>query len=198
MFTADHGEFTGSHRLHDKGPAMYDDIYRVPLIARVPGLPAGRTEARFASFLDVTPTILDLAGLPVPDYMDGRSLLPLIRGDEPVPWREEIFAEFHGHHFPYPQRMIRTRRYKLVINPADINELYDLEADPDELQNRYEHAELRGVRHELMTRLYDELRGRGDNFYHWMTTMYDVGDKRYDASLSQLDDPVAGEPEFRQ
>ena len=198
VFTADHGEFTGAHRLHDKGPAMYDDIYRIPLIARVPGAPAGRAEDRFTSFLDVTPTILDLAGLPVPESMDGRSLLPLICGDERTPWREEIFAEFHGHHFPYPQRMIRTRRYKLVVNPADINELYDLEADPDELQNRYEHAELRGVRHELMTRLYVELRERGDNFYHWMTTMYDVGDKSYDTSLSQLDDPVMGEPEFRQ
>jgi arylsulfatase A-like enzyme len=192
MFTADHGEFTGAHRLNDKGPAMYDDIYRIPFLARVPGMPAGQAESRFASFLDLAPTILDLAGVPVPDHMDGRSLVPLIAGDTEVDWPDAITAEFHGHHFPYPQRMIRTARYKLVVNPADINELYDLVADPHELQNRYEHPELREVRNELMRRLYDELRTRGDNFYHWMTTMYDVGDKSYDTSLSQLDSAREG------
>jgi arylsulfatase A-like enzyme len=189
LFTADHGEFTGAHRLHDKGPAMYDDIYRIPFLARVPGAPEGRVERRFASFLDLTPTILDLAGIEVPEYMDGRSLVPLIRRED-APWRDAIFAEFHGHHFPYPQRMIRTERYKLVVNPSDINELYDLEADPDELHNRWAHPELRSVRRELLGRLYDELRTRGDNFYHWMTTMEEVGDKSYDTSLSQLDEPA--------
>jgi arylsulfatase A-like enzyme len=118
--------------------------------------------------------------------MDGASLLPLIQGDG-VAWRDEIFAEFHGHHFPYPQRMIRTDRYKLVINPADVNELYDLETDPHELRNRIDHPELRDVQRELMTRLYTELRDRGDNFHHWMTTMFDVGEKGYDTSLSHLD-----------
>ena len=187
IFSTDHGEFTGSHRLNDKGPAMYDDIYRIPLIVRIPGLPAGRVERRFASLLDITATILDLAGATIPDYMDSRSLLPLARGDTDVTGRDEIFAEFHGHHFPYPQRMIRTDRYKLVVNPPDINELYDLADDPDELLNRYEHPELRAVRDELMARLYAELRRRGDNFHHWMATMYDVAGEAYDTSLGQLD-----------
>jgi arylsulfatase A-like enzyme len=84
--------------------------------------------------------------------------------------------------------MLRTTRYKLVINPADRNELYDLAADPDELHNRYDHRELREVRDQLMRDLYDQLRDRGDNFYHWMTSMFDVGAKSYDAALSQLDD----------
>jgi arylsulfatase A-like enzyme len=99
-----------------------------------------------------------------------------------------VVAEFHGHHFPYPQRMIRTEDYKLVVNPADVNELYDLRADPDELQNRYDHPELAGVRRELMSRLYDVLRERGDNFYHWMTSMFEVGAKTYDTALSDLDE----------
>jgi len=176
IFTADHGEFTGSHRLISKAPAMYDDIYRIPMIARIPGAPAGRTDTRFASLLDLTPTILDLAGVTIPDHMDGRSLAPLTRGDEQLEWRDAIFAEFHGLHFPYPQRMIRTERYKLVVNPADINELYDLGTDPDELHNRYNHPELGTIRRQLLARLYEELRRRGDNFYHWMTTMYEIGD----------------------
>ncbi|MFG1817697.1 sulfatase-like hydrolase/transferase [Kribbella sp. NPDC049174] len=188
LFTADHGEFTGAHRLHDKGPAMYDDIYRVPLLARVPGCPAGQVQDAFATLTDLTPTFLELAGVEVPTQYQGRSLLPLIAGSRPDDWPAEVVAEFHGHHFPYPQRMIRTADYKLVVNPADVNELYDLRADPDELQNRYDHPELTDVRRELMGRLYDVLRERGDNFYHWMTSMFEVGAKTYDTALSDLDE----------
>ena len=71
-----------------------------------------------------------------------------------------------------------------------------LRADPDELQNRYEHPELAVVRRELMERLYDVLRERGDNFYHWMTSMYDVGEVDYDPTQSGLDETTyqGGEP----
>lgn len=187
IFIADHGEFTGSHRLNDKGTAMYDDIYRIPMIARVPVALSGRVDQRFASFLDLAPTILDLAGVEIPDHMDGRSLLPVVRDEDDVAWRDAIFAEFHGHHFPCPQRMIRTGRYKLVVNPSDLNELYDLEADLDEMHNQYSHPELREARISCLPGFIMELRYRGDNFYHWMTTMYEVGAKTYATSLSQLD-----------
>ncbi|HEY6738353.1 MAG TPA: sulfatase-like hydrolase/transferase [Actinopolymorphaceae bacterium] len=188
VFTADHGEFTGAHRLHDKGPAMYDDIYRIPLIVRAPGRPAGVVRDTFVSLTDIPPTLCDLAGAPVPEPYDGRSLLPLLdAGASTDEWPDLITAEFHGHHFPYPQRMIRTRTHKLVVNPADENELYDLRLDPHELHNRYRHPELADVRQELMSRLYTILRERGDNFYHWMTSMFDVGEKTYDAALSQFD-----------
>ncbi|HEY8455968.1 MAG TPA: sulfatase-like hydrolase/transferase [Actinopolymorphaceae bacterium] len=188
FFTADHGEFTGSHRLHDKGPAMYDDIYRIPLLVRMPGAAAGRHVDAFVTLTDLTPTFLDLAGLPVPGHYDGRSLLPFLRGQTPSDWRDHVVAEFHGHHFPYPQRMIRTHRHKLIINPADENELYDLQSDPHELHNRYHDPALAGVRRELMGRLYTILCDRGDNFYHWMTSMFEVGAKTYDTALSQVDD----------
>lgn len=173
FFSADHGEFTGAHRLHDKGPAMYDDIYRVPLVAQVPGGAADQVDDHFVSLVDLTATFLELAGL-TDEGLDGRSLLPILHGAAPTGWRQELVAEFHGHHFPYPQRMIRTERWKLVVNPADCNELYDLLADPLELQNRYLHPELSGVRDELMGRLYRELVRRGDNFHLWMPTMFTV------------------------
>lgn len=191
LFTADHGEFTGAHRLHDKGPAMYDDIYRIPLLARVPGSPGGQVEDSFTTLTDLTPTFLELAGLDAPPQYQGRSLLPLLAGQRPVDWPAEVVAEFHGHHFPYPQRMIRTQQYKLIVNPADENELYDLRNDPHELQNRYRHPELADVRRELMGRLYEILRERGDNFYHWMTSMFEVGAKTYDTALSALDDEAS-------
>lgn len=183
FFAADHGEFTGSHRLNDKGPAMYEEIYRIPLIARLPGGARGAVCHEFVSLLDLPPTFVELAGAPVPPHFDGCSLVPFLQGRPAPDWRQEIFAEFHGHHFPYPQRMIRTRRYKLVINPPDVNELYDLESDPDELVNRIGDPTLADVRRDLMRRLYLHLKASGDNFYHWMTTTCEVGASSAGADL---------------
>ncbi|WP_328913203.1 MULTISPECIES: sulfatase-like hydrolase/transferase [unclassified Streptomyces] len=181
FFTADHGEFTGAHRLNDKGPAMYEDIYRIPALARVPGAPAQVSDA-FATLTDLNPTILDLAGLPAPERCDGESLLPLLRGDEAgaaaVRDRQEVVAEFHGHHFPYAQRMIRDHRYKLVHNPESVHELYDLAADPYELHNVYEAPAYAGVRRDLAARLYRELLRRGDPAHSWMGYTADIGDGR--------------------
>ncbi|KAB8164664.1 sulfatase-like hydrolase/transferase [Streptomyces sp. 3MP-14] len=185
FFTADHGEFTGAHRLHDKGPAMYEDIYRIPGILRVPGGPP-QTRNELVSLTDCTATILELAGADPTPATDSRSLLPLARGEHPD-WPGELLAEFHGHHFPYPQRMILDDRYKLVVNPESVNELYDLHADPHELTNRYEDPELRAERRRLVRRLYDLLRERGDNFYHWMTPMYDIGELDHDPTLSAFE-----------
>jgi arylsulfatase A-like enzyme len=187
FFTCDHGEFTGSHRLHDKGPAMYEDIYRTPGIVRVPGAPAGQVRDEFVSLVDCTATILELAGADTAEAVDSRSLLPLVAGHD-VAWDDDIVCEFHGHHFPYPQRMLRDARYKLVVNPDSVNELYDLDTDPEELLNVYEHPEQRAVRDRMMARLYRVLRERGDKFFHWMTTMYDVGDVDYDPTQSGLDE----------
>jgi arylsulfatase A-like enzyme len=187
FFSSDHGEFTGSHRLHDKGPAMYEDIYRTAGIVRVPGMPEGQVRDEFVSLTDATATILALADLDPSPAVDSRSLLPLVAGDE-VTWPDDIVCEFHGHHFPYPQRMVRDRRYKLVVNPDSVNELYDLEADPDELRNRYVHPEMAQVRARLLQRLYTVLVDRGDNFYHWMTSMYDIGSVSYDPTLGGFDE----------
>jgi arylsulfatase A-like enzyme len=174
FFAADHGEFTGAHRLHDKGPAMYEDIYRIPGMLRVPGAtPVARDE--LVTLTDFTATILDLAGLDPSRAVDSRTLLPLVRG-EAVDWSDEIVCEFHGHHFPYVQRMLRTGNYKLVVNPESVNELYDLASDPEELRNRYQDPTMVDVRDRLVQRLYEILRSRGDNFYHWMTSTDPVGD----------------------
>lgn len=187
FFSCDHGEFTGSHRLHDKGPAMYEDIYRTPGILRVPGQEPGVVRSEFVSLMDCTATILELAGLDATPAVDSRSLLPLASRDE-VEWQEDIVCEFHGHHFPYPQRMLREDRYKLIVNPDSVNELYDLELDPDELLNIYSHPEMEPVRSRMMARLYQLLQQRGDKFFHWMTSMYDVGDVSYDPTMSGLDE----------
>jgi arylsulfatase A-like enzyme len=185
FFSADHGEFTGAHRLHDKGPAMYEDIYHLPCVVRTPGQASGRTD-RYATLIDFTATVLDVAGMDPGLAVDGRSLLPLLRGEQ-VEWPVDLVLEFHGHHFPYPQRALVANGIKLIVNPESVNELYDLRHDPDELHNRYHHPELAGVRDAMMQRLYTLLRDRGDNFFHWMSTMYNVGAKDYDPTLSSFE-----------
>lgn len=177
IFTADHGEFTGAHRLNDKGPAMYEDIYRIPGLIRVPGM-APQRRREFASLVDLAPTILDLAGVAPVDAHDGRSLVPILAGEVPDDWPAQIVAEFHGHHFPHSQRMLRDDRYKLVYNPDSVHELYDLELDPHELSNVYTVPIYREVRTSLERRLYLELVARNDPAHAWMTYMIDVGDHR--------------------
>jgi arylsulfatase A-like enzyme len=186
MFTADHGEFTGAHRLHDKGPAMYDDIYRIPGLVRIPGAPAGQVRSELVSLTDFTATILDVAGLSPAEAVDSRSLAPLVEGED-VPWSDTILCEYHGHHFPYPQRMLRSHTHKLVVNPESVNELYDLVADPSELRNRIDDPAYRPIRDAMMTDLYRQLRDRGDNFFHWMTPMFEIGGADYDATLSAFE-----------
>lgn len=188
VFTADHGEFTGAHRLHDKGPAMYDEIYRIPALARVPGCPPGQVRHELVSLTDFTATILQLAGLDTAPAVDSRSLVPLVAGEHPR-WPETILCEYHGHHFPYPQRMLRTRTHKLVVNPESVNELYDLDADPAELVNRIDDPAYLPTRRALMKELYHQLRDRGDNFYHWMTPMFEIGDPDHDPTLSSFETP---------
>ena len=81
--------------------------------------------------------------------------------------------------------MIRTATHKLVVNPPDVDELYDLENDPLELVNQIDNPLYDGVRRRLYAQLYEDLRAGGDNFYHWMTSMSPVGAAAGDASLSQ-------------
>lgn len=158
VFTTDHGGFVTRHKLHDKGPAMYEDIYNVPFITRNLGHEAD-IEDRFVSLLDLAPTFLDIADVSIPDIYTGRSLL---RMDEN--WRDNCLAEFHGHFFPYEQRMIRRGDYKLVVNEHDVAELYDLSEDPHELQNRITDPRYGDVAHDLYERLVERLRDEGDEF----------------------------------
>lgn len=161
LFSSDHGGFVTRHKLHDKGPAMYEDIYNVPLIAAGLGR-VGAVEDRFVSLLDLPPTVLDLADAPVPDTYDGRSLLDLAEG--PEDWRSAITAEFHGHFVPVEQRMLRTEEYKLVLTERDTAELYDLDRDPNELVNRIGDPEYGDVAARLYRDLADRLDERDDDF----------------------------------
>jgi arylsulfatase A-like enzyme len=139
LFASDHGDSLGIHRgLTDKSFFMYEETCRIPLIIKEPGRPAraGGSDDRFVGTCDLYSTILDYAGLDRADTeLDGRSLRPLLDGSATA-WRDSIVTESVGLDFLlYTQRMIRFEHYKYVFNAGEIDELYDLRADPDEIRN---------------------------------------------------------------
>lgn len=137
LFTVDHGEQLGQHRMYQK-MEMYEPAIRVPLMFRVPG--TGRPVFRGViegpvSHLGIMPTLLELAGVPVPDDLDGESLLDCITSGAPPP-EEAVFSQYSGNPTVGDiRRAVLTRRYKYVYDPADEPELYDLEDDPLEMRN---------------------------------------------------------------
>ena len=139
VYTCDHGFFLGDHGWFDKR-FMYEQALRVPFMVRYPGhVEQGKVRHEFLANIDNAPTILDFASIPVPEVMQGRSLVPLLSGDDPKDWRTSIYYhyyEFGDPHWVQPHYGIRTARYKL-ISYYNINEweLFDLEKDPDEMES---------------------------------------------------------------
>jgi arylsulfatase A-like enzyme len=156
---ADHGDFTGSHRQFNKGPLMYEETYHVPFQIRWPGMvAAGETCDAHVSIVDVMPTVLDMVDAPIPDEVDGHSMRPLFDGEVPDTWRDSIFAEYHGDEFgPTRQFMVKNDRYKFVHTHGDINELYDHQLDPHELDNTINDPAYQDIRGQQAQRLLNWL-----------------------------------------
>ncbi|MFQ6096180.1 MAG: sulfatase-like hydrolase/transferase [Armatimonadota bacterium] len=155
VFTADHGDMQGGHGMVGKSlPACYEEIVRVPLIFRLPGvIPAGRVVRAHANSVDVMPTILDYARIPIPADIDGASLRPFIEGRGGGD-RAFGFSERTGGGGKFIQRMIRTHEWKYVYNSKHWPcQLFHLATDPDEMVNRIDDPKCRGVLKRLHKRL---------------------------------------------
>ena len=164
IYTTDHGDMAGGHRMMDKHYILYEDVVHVPMIIRWDGLiQPGSVDDDFTShYLDLGPTLLEAAGQEIPDCYDGQSLLPRLRG-EPVVGAEGITSAYNGQQFGlYTQRMYRDKRYKLVWNLTDIDEFYDLDSDPYELKNLIRKPECAGLIESFRQKLYHELLRLGD------------------------------------
>lgn len=181
IHTSDHGDMFGSHGLYGKGPCMYEEIVRIPFIVRWPGAaPEGATSKAPISHIDVVPTLLDYFGLPMPGLLQGRSLLAQVRNPA-YRTNEQVFLEFNRFEIDHdgfgafsPTRAVFDGRYKLAINLLDTDELYDLSADPLELQNRINDPGILPERERLldallawMNRTRDPLRGPHWARRHW-------------------------------
>jgi len=157
VYSSDQGFFLGEHGWFDKR-WMYEESFAMPLIVRWPGVTApGTRDRHLVQNVDYAETFLDLAGVVVPADMQGRSLLPLLRGEDPGDWRDALYYhyfEFPGVHAVARHDGVRTERYKLIdFYQLDEQELYDLERDPDELRNVWGDPDYAEVREGLQERL---------------------------------------------
>ena len=166
IFTSDHGEMLGDHGLLLKGCRFYEGLVHVPLIVRWPGqIAAGATTDALVELTDLAPTLLEAAGLPVPEHMAGRSLLPLLRGAT-AEHRGEVRCEYYaalrslkrnlGAWSDSRATMIRDRRHKLAVyHGHPVGELFDLQEDPHEHRNLWREPGYAELRFDLLRRCFD-------------------------------------------
>ena len=140
VYTSDQGFYMGEHGWFDKR-FMYEESMRTPLIMRLPkGFDRKGDITEMVQNIDYAPTFLELAGVKVPEDIQGESLLPLLKGKKPADWRKSLyyhFYEYPAEHMVKCHYGVRTDRYKLIhfYNDIDAWELYDLEKDPAEMHN---------------------------------------------------------------
>jgi len=151
VFTSDHGHYFGQHGLIAKGPFLFEDGIRVPMLIRWPGrVPGGRVSAALQSLVDIAPTFLDAAGLSAPLHMAGKSQLPVWAGDDGAA-RRRVAVEFRHQPTRLNLRSYIDARYKLTLwnNPLE-GEIYDLQEDPGEHRNLWESPEHQALKTHLL------------------------------------------------
>lgn len=175
IFTSDHGELLGDHGLAYKGGRFYEALVHVPLIVSWPErFAAGRRSDALVELVDLAPTILEAAHLPVPTTMQGTSLIPLLSGDAPLHHhKDRVISEFNdalgpgtvpeGCEFGTHAVMVFDGRYKIVVyDGLSVGELYDLQNDPGETRDLWSDAEHLQLRAELLHRAMQTYMGTSD------------------------------------
>jgi arylsulfatase A-like enzyme len=167
IYTSDQGFYLGEHGWFDKR-WIFEESVRTPLLVRWPGVTrAGQQSSALVSNLDFAETFLEVAGVPVPAEMQGKSLVPLFKGETPADWRKSFYYEYYEYPVPHhvrPHYGVVTDRYKLVrfyTPDVDYWELFDRSKDPNELKNVAEDPAYRTVVEELkgeVSRLRAELK----------------------------------------
>jgi arylsulfatase A-like enzyme len=174
VFTSDHGDYLGDHFLGEK-ELFHDTVAKVPLIIYDPDPNAlrGAVEEALVEAIDIVPTILDAYGLPIPNHiLEGRSLLPLLRGTRPEKWRDAVFSEndFAFRDFvrePIGQpvdrchmTMVRDHEWKYIHFEDMRPQLFDLKNDPDEFNDLGADPAYGVIRERMQNMLFDWLRQR--------------------------------------
>ena len=167
IYSSDQGFYLGDHGWYDKR-WMYEESLMMPLIVKWPGqTKPGAINEDLVQNLDYAETFLEIAGVDIPEDMQGSSLVPLLKGATPDDWRESIYY----HYFEYPSvhmvakhNGVRTDRYKLIhFYQFDEWEFYDLEKDPEELTNQYDNPQYSAAIDELKQELEDLRKHYRDN-----------------------------------
>ena len=132
IYSADHGDCLGAHKLIEKGAFTFEEIYHIPMVVHGAG---HEDNDSFVLLQELMPTILDVAGSKPPRPVDGQSILPLMQGTQQDNGRREVYGEYHNHFYIARQRMVRDHDYQLTFNESERGELYDLKKDPYQLHN---------------------------------------------------------------
>jgi uncharacterized sulfatase len=151
VFSTDHGHFLGQHGLWYKGAFHYEDLLRLPFLARWPGkIPAGEVSTALQALIDLPETFLEACQIPIPGQMQGVSQLPVWTGAQESA-RDSVITEFRHQPTKLHLRTFITERYKLTLYRSEtFGELFDLQDDPSELHNRFADPSYATVKAQLM------------------------------------------------
>jgi arylsulfatase A-like enzyme len=162
IFMSDHGEMLGDHGIYLKGPYFYDCLTRVPLIIRWPGhFQGGRKVDALVELVDIAPTLLEAAGIPIPSGIQGRSLMPLLTG-QTQEHRDSVYTEYYDanafYEIPPMLSSVRTTKWKLnFCDRPRSGELYDLEKDPGEVHNLWNDPHVKDTQEMMLQQLVSRM-----------------------------------------
>ncbi len=173
IYTSDHGDMLGAHRLFSKNASVYREVANIPLIIK--GGARGAVVDFPASHIDLVPTIMDYFSLPLPKILEGRSMMSQIR-DPAVRINDDVYVEFTRYEVDHDgfgglqiMRAIVNERYKLALYLTDTDEFYDLEIDPYEMVNRISDEAYEEIRDAMHDKLLDHMNETRDMYrgYQW-------------------------------
>jgi len=158
VFTSDHGELLGDHGLYLKGPMHYDNLLRVGMLMRGPGVERNKTITSPVGTIDLAATFCDLGGASLPSNAQAKSMLPLVKNGTPI--RDHVYNEWNlapaRVGVELQLRTIRTETARMTVDlKSGDGELYDLASDPDEMTNLWSTAEAQSLRAELMALVHE-------------------------------------------
>ena len=161
IFTTDHGHFYGHHGLTAKGAFHYEDMIRLPMVARLPDqIPAGQRSAALQSLVDYAPTFLNIAGIPIPRTMTGIDQTPVWFGQQESA-RDHVIVENHHQPTTLHVKTYVDQRYKLTVYYGrDYGEMFDLERDPGEIDNLWGNPEYAQLKADLVMKLLQAEMGK--------------------------------------
>jgi len=164
IYSSDQGFFLGEHGWFDKR-WMFEESFKMPFLIKWPGvIKPGSRPKKLIQNIDYAPTWLEMAGVKVPDEVQGRSIVPLLKGGEADGWREAVYYAYYeiGEHAVPQHYGVRTETHKLFYLPATQEwQMFDLVKDPEEMVNVYDNPEYSKVR-ESLTKQYHGLREHYD------------------------------------
>lgn len=156
VFLSDHGDYLGDHGIYGKG-LSYEGSIRVPLIFRGPGIKPGLSVGGVGTLLDLAPTLLECAGIPEPEGVQGVSRMPVLSGGK-QPCRDAVLVENDDDRTPMRMRTLVTEDWKLTVFAGrESGQLYHLPSDPQELNNRWQDPECADILHALRQRMLEEV-----------------------------------------